>query len=205
MFSFIRVRRARTIVEQATVSLEAGLTALAPAERSATAAIANAMLLSASHRWGKSILEAPQTLPAKTAADIVFELAAVHSDIVAGHLQPLSHRGVEDVSMAQAMRQARACELVLATIGAGLAPDGRTVVRNAWKLLHASRGSANDGVVLLMQYANHAKSSPFPSIPGFKIDRGKAVQLATSIPPFLRAKKPVKTQAKAPLRRETTR
>lgn len=190
MFLFIRIRRARTIVEQIGVNLDQGLIAMSPAERSATLAIANAMLLAASKKWGKGILTAPQNTMRKVAVDIIFDLAAVHSTIINSDISEFNHRGVQDISFSQALRQVKATEIVLATIGCAIVPETKNRVIPAWKTLYNARTHAKDALKLLIQYGKFAKTSPLPSVPGMKIDSQKVLQLATSAPPFLRPKKP---------------
>jgi len=186
MFTFFRARRARSIVEQVGLGLAESMSALSPAERSATLAIANAMLVAGSRKWGRAVLDSPKSLSEKEAMEIIFELAAMQSQVVNGYLAPMRHRGMGDITFAQGMRQTRAAELVIASVGMALVPDAEHRARPAWKVLWNARSEAEHGVSLLLQYASHSKSSPFPRIPGVKMDKAKAMQYATSVPPFLR-------------------
>lgn len=203
MLNFIKVRRARSIVEQVGVDIVDSLSALSPADRAATMAIANAMLLAASKRWGKAVLDAPETIETKSAMTMVFELAAMHQNVVSGYLEPMRHRGMQDVTFAQGVREARAAEIVVATVGMALIPESRQRVVQAWKVLWNARTEAEDGIALLLQFASHSKTSPFPAI-GIRMDKPKAMQFATSIPPFLRPKTPSARPGGAPSQPKAT-
>jgi hypothetical protein len=189
MFRFLRVRRARTVVEQIVPTLLEGLKALPEVERACTMAIANAMLLAAAKERGSQILSDPYSLEAGLASDIVMEMAGIHGGILHEILVPLHKRNMGDVMYAQSMRQIRAMEVVMVTIGGSLAPEVRFYAREGWKILWSGRNHGEDAASTLIQFAKHARSRPLPSIPGKQITRADIVRLAASVPPFLRKKK----------------
>lgn len=212
MFNFFKVRRARTVIEQVGVGLEEGLSAMPPAERSAILAIANSMLLAAAAQHGKDVINNPFGLSTSVSVALVFELASTQTAIIDGFIEPMRDRGMGDVIFAQAMRQVRAVELVLATIGVSLVPEMKQKAVHGWKILWNARPHAADGVALLQQYASHSRSRPLADVPNMTMDGNRVRSLASSVPPFLRSKKPASvakparpTTKTAPQRREAAR
>lgn len=189
MLNFLRVRRARTIVEQIGPGLAGNLQLLPEVDRSGTMAIANAMLLASAAEWGDGVVTDPYGLSRDTAMTIIFELAEQQSRILHEVLIPLEKRSMDDVIYAQAMRQIRALETVAITVGVAVEPTIKPHAVSAWKVMWLSRAYAEDAARVLVQYSKHSKSRPIPVIPGKKIGGTELVGLAQTLPPFLRKKK----------------
>lgn len=194
MFGFLRERRARTIVAQVCPDLADGIGMLSPVDRAGVLAIANALLEVTAEAWGKEVLRKPASLGKDTISDIVCKLADHHSRVLKELLEPLSDRGMEDISYAQAMREIRASEIVIATLGAPLTGTKQPSVAQSWKLLWAARGEAAEAAQTLMRYAKHAGADP---VPRTKARRGPPKQddiarLASTLPPFFQKRRPAK-------------
>ena len=197
MLSFFRRRRARTIVEHVRSSLMAGLTALSGPDRAAVMAIANALIDVASDKWGAAVATRPMALEPDRAADIVVALSESHERVFEERLQPIAGRGMEDIAFAQSMRQLRAYELVIATLGAAAADKSSgAVVGEAWKLLWLARGNAEQGAEELRRFSKFANADPVPRSNKLRrrAELADLVRLSTTLPAFF-LKKPVKRKA----------
>ena len=194
MLNFLRVRRARTIVEQIAPGLADNLKLLPEIDRAGTMAIANAMLMASAERWEDGVVTNPYALPRNVAMEIVFSLAEQQSRILHEVLIPLESRSMDDVLYAQAMRQIRALEVVAVTVGVAIEPQVKQYAVAAWKVMWMARNLGEDAARVLVQYSKHSKSRPLPEIPGKKIGFAELVELTRALPPFLRKKKPAKRQ-----------
>ena len=191
MLSFFRRRRARTIVEHVRSSLMAGLAALSGPDRAAVMAIANALIDVAAERWGAAVANRPMTLDPDLASEIVVALSESHERVFEERLQPISNRGMEDVAFAQSMRQLRAYEVVIATLGAS-----GSVVGEAWKLLWLARDNAAQGAEELRRFSKFADADPVPRSKKLRrrAELADLVRLSTTLPAFF-LKKPAKRKA----------
>jgi hypothetical protein len=150
------------------------------------------MLDVAADQWGQAVLRAPSKLPPDVAAAAVLSLASHHANLVREGLEQMPERGMEDVGFAQAMRETRATEVLIATLGTCLneGPKGDTAA--AWGLLWKARQSAPQAAEALRQYGRHAKADPVPRsrkrLQGASL--ADLAKLASSVPPFLAARKP---------------
>lgn len=190
MFGFLRVRRARTIIEQIGPGLADNLAKLPLVDRAATLAIVNAMLLAGGQQWGPKVAQAPHRLTKDTATEVIFELAERQSQVLNDVLIPLQKRNMSDVVYAQAMRQLRALELMIVTMGAAIDPLASRRAVAGWKVLLKARASASEAALVLIQYSQHAKARPLPAIQGKTLTRANLVELAQIAPPFLIKKTP---------------
>lgn len=196
MFKFLRVRRARTVVEQVSSGIAENIALLPPVDRAATLAIANAMLLAAAEPWGKDIVLNPYGLHRDVAVELVFELAQRQTHILNDVLVPLQKRNMDDVLYAQSMRQLRAVEVLISTVGVSIVPEAKDSAIAGWKMMWKARGNAEDAASVLVQFHKHAGSRPLPQIPGRKVGRQELIDLARTVPPFLRKKQQVPEQAR---------
>lgn len=196
MFGFFKERRARAVVQSTLPSLPEGIQLLGRVDRAATLAIANAMLEAGADTWGPQVLRNPNLLPKPACIEAVLVLANHHGQLRTQALEPMQRRNMEDVAYAQAMRELRATELLIGTLGASLVDGRKPAVNEAWKLLWESRDQALDGAKALVDFAKHAKALPVPKAkarPG-KTMGADLVRLASTLPPFLR-RKPAKAAA----------
>lgn len=188
MFKAMKARRARSVVEQVSAGIEAGIAALPAAERSAAMAICNAILKASGDHYGRKYEADPQSMPRDMAVEVVRDLAATHSSVLKEVLLPMHKRNMDDVIFAQAMRQVRALEVAILTFGTAFVPEVRVVCRQSWKSLWQARGNAKIAADLLIQFHKHAGSRPLPRFGSGKVSRNELVELARTVPEFLRAK-----------------
>ncbi len=130
-------------------------------------------------------------------ADIVVALSESHERVFEERLQPIAGRGMEDIAFAQSMRQLRAYELVIATLGAAAADKSSgAVVGEAWKLLWLARGNAEQGAEELRRFSKFANADPVPRSKKLRrrAELADLVRLSTTLPAFF-LKKPVKRKA----------
>lgn len=195
MFGYFKRNRAKVVVQSVMPGLREGIQSLAPVDRAATLAIVNAMMEAAADQWGQGVLTAPTKIPRDTAAQAVVSLAAHHAKLVRDGLGRMQDRGMGDVAYAQAMRETRATEMLIATIGSCLHEGSKEEVAAAWGLLWKARGSTAEAAETLRDYARHAKVDPVPRSRRRLHAAGRAdlERLASSVPPFLRPRKPAAT------------
>lgn len=197
MLSFFRRRRARTIVEHVRSSLMAGLTALSGPDRAAVMAISNALIDVAAERWGAAVANRPMTLNPDLSAEIVVALSESHERVFEERLEPIANRGMDDIAFAQSMRQLRAYEVVIATLGAAAADKSSgSVVGEAWKLLWLARENAAQGAEELRRFSKFADADPVPRSKKLRrrAELADLVRLSTTLPAFF-LKKPAKRKA----------
>lgn len=189
-FGFLRVRRARTVVEGVIPSVPEGVQLLSRVDRAATLGIANSMLQVGAEEWGDEVLQAPARMQPRRAAEAVLVLAGHHVRLRTEALEPMQRRNMDDIAYAQAMRELRAVELVIATLGAVLLDTKPAGTRAAWKLLWDARDRHLDGAKALADFARHAKASPVlrPKSRRGKLTPAELVTLCSTLPPFLSAK-----------------
>lgn len=192
IFDYFRARRARSVVLNTLPSLPESVRLLSPVDRAATLAIANAMILVAADTWGTAAKSNPSSLKRKATAEMVMVLAAHHITLVRERLEPMQKRNMQDIAYSQAMREIRATELLICTMGASLVEGRKPGVAESWKLLIEARAHAVEGAKALAAFARHAKVPPLPQSKtiGKKLSGEILVKLASSPPPFLARKKP---------------
>lgn len=191
LFGFLKERRARSVVEGVLPALPEGVQLLGRADRAATLAIANAMLEVAAASWGPDALRDPAALPKRTAAEAVLVLAGHHVRLRTEQLEPMQRRNMDDIAYSQAMRQLRATELLIGTLGGCLLDSKPAGVRASWKMLWEAREHAVEGGRTLAAFMRHARARPVPackSAPG-KLTAADLVRLCSTLPPFLRPRK----------------
>ncbi len=162
LFGFLKERRARSVVEGVLPSLPEGVQLLGRADRAATLGIANAMLEVAGSTWGGEALRDPASMPRRAAAEAVLVLAGHHVRLRTEQLEPMQRRNMDDVAYAQAMRQLRATELLIGTLGGCLLDARPAGVRASWKMLWDAREHAVDGGKALAAFMRHARARPVP-------------------------------------------
>ena len=197
-FGFFKERRARAVVQNTMPSLPEGIQLLAPVERAATLAIANAMLEAGADAWGPGVLKSPSALAKGVAVEAVLVLAAHHGRLRES-LESMQRRNMDDVAYSQAMRELRATEVLIGTLGAVLVEGRKPPVNEAWKLLWSARDQSLAGAKALAEFYHHTKASPVPRSkvrPG-KLKAADLVLLASTLPPFLQ-KRPAKPAARKP-------
>lgn len=196
MFKALRARRARSIVEQVSAGMEAGIDSLPAVERAGAMAICNAILKASADHYGREVETSPQSLHRDRAVEIVSELAATHASVLQGVLLPLRKRNMDDVIFAHAMRQVRALEVMIVTYGSAFVPEVRQVCRDSWKSLWLAREHAETAADLLIQFHRHAGSRPLPKYGSGKVSRSELIELARTVPIFLKSK-PASPKSKA--------
>lgn len=195
MFGFLHERRARTIAAQVAPALTAGLRRMSPVERAGTLAIANAMLEVCADTWGDRARSAPLTLPRDTVVAIIRQLGDGHARVVHEGVIP-AQPDASGGSQAQAIRQMRAFEILIATFAMRLSPDYKAHAVGAWKLLASARTEAREAARALALFAKATGAEPVPrSRRRPAAPRAEDYQaLASTLPPFL-------TRSKAGARR----
>lgn len=201
MFSFFRfgVRRARTIVQHVMSGLERGVQDLSPVDRAAVLSIVNGLIDLTADKWGEQVASDPGSIKPEVLADIVIKLAETHSRTLVERLEPVQERGMGDVSYAQAMRQVRAFEVTIATLGRYLIDGSLDPLTRSWKLLAASRSNANEAAISMMRFAALSHSDPVPTSRRLRgpVKEADVVRLATSLPLFLTKRRPAPAPVKS--------
>ena len=200
MFSFFKERRARTIVQQVKTDLVRGIQDLSPVDRAAVLSLVNTLIDLSADKWGPAVAVKPVTLRRDIAADIVTKLADSHSRVLTERLEPVQRRGMKDVTYAQAMRQIRAYEVTIATLGIVLLDGPKDAVAQVWKLLWASRDHAAEAAASMMRFGAQAGIDPLPLSRRLRgpIKAADIERLASSLPAFLsRSKKSVRAEKPA--------
>lgn len=187
MFSFFRQRRARTIVQQVKTDLVRGVQDLSPVDRAAVLALVNSLIDLSADKWGQAVALKPASLKPDVAADIVGKLADSHSRVLIERLEPVQRRGMKDVTYAQAMRQIRAYEVAIATLGIVLLDGPKDAVAQAWKLLWASRNHAAEAAASMMRFGAQAGIDPLPLSRRLRgpVKEADVERLASTLPVFL--------------------
>ncbi|MGY3582443.1 hypothetical protein ACVIGB_000633 [Bradyrhizobium sp. USDA 4341] len=179
-------RRARAAVDAATLVVRT-MSSLPAAERSAVMIVAHAMLRDAAVDYGKDIVANPTKLPKTDLAEILARLGATHRKLSAS-LAAVADHVAGDVVYKGTLRQIRATEVVIVTVG--MAWDKALLVpaRQAWKAMWAARTHAVDGVRLIMafQAAMHERALPESQAGGPE----HMARLATTLPAMFRPKTP---------------
>ena len=188
-------RRARDAIEAAALVVRT-VSALPPAERSAVMIVAHAMLRDAAVDYGKEILGNPTRVPKTELAEILGRLGAAHRKL-SGSLAAVADHVSGDVVYKGTLRQMRATEVVIVTVG--MAWDKALLVpaRQVWKSLWAARTHAVEAVRLVMafQTAMHERALPAGQAGGPE----QMAQLATTLPAMFRPKTAAGAAAKTPV------
>ncbi|AOG03476.1 hypothetical protein BSY19_5114 (plasmid) [Bosea sp. RAC05] len=193
-------------MQQVNTDLVRGLQDLSPVDRAAVLSLVNALIDLAADKWGPGVAVKPAGIKRDVAADIVAKLASSHSRVLTERLEPVQKRGMKDMTYAQAMRQIRAYEVVIATLGVCLSEGPKDAVMQAWKLLWASRAHAGEAAASMMRFGTHAGIDPLPLSRRLRgpIKSADVERLASTLPTFLMRKKsnpvakpPARTAVKA--------
>lgn len=177
-------RRARAAIDAASLVVRT-ITAAPAAERSAVMIVAHAMLRDAAGDYGKDILGNPMRLPKTDLAEILARLGATHRKLSAS-LAAVADHVAGDVVYKGTLRQIRATEVVIVTVG--MAWDRALLVpaRQVWKAMWAARTHAVEGVrlVVAFQSAIHERALPESQSGGPE----HMARLATTLPAMFRPK-----------------
>ena len=177
-------RRARGAVDAAALVVRT-ISALPAAERSAVMIVAHAMLRDAAIDYGKEVLSNPTKLPKVELAEILARLGASHRKLSAS-LAAVADHVSGDVVYKGTLRQIRATEVVIVTIGMGWDKALLVPARQVWKCMWTARTHAVEAVrlVLAFQSAMHERALPESQAGGPE----KMVVLATTVPAMFRTK-----------------
>lgn len=185
---FFKKRRVRTIVDQSLPTLERRLRGLSSGEKAATLAVANAMIVALSRETGLPIATDPKSIAPDDAVKLVSGLAQSHVVLVE-KVKSFGEK-VSRTVVSQMLREAHATEIVMTTASVCLDPARMPAVRAAWKVLFEGRAHARGAVPLLGAFMKESGGrSPLASVSTRRWKTSEIVQLASSVPPFLRPKK----------------
>lgn len=184
-------RRARGAVDAASLVVRT-ISALPPAERSAVMIVAHAMLRDAAKDYGKEVLSNPTKLPKTDLAEILARLGVSHRKLSAS-LAAVADHVSGDVVYKGTLRQIRATEVVIVTVGIGWDKALLVPARQVWKSMWTARTHAVEAVRLVMafQTAMHERALPASQAGGPE----QMVLLATTVPAMFRTKAPASKSA----------
>lgn len=178
-------RRAREAVEECLPTLVRSLEALDGPERAATMIVAHAIWRDAADEYGQGFIERPSRIPKRDVVSFLARLARAKRRLV------LSVESVVDLKASDpmylgTMRQLRATEVMLTTLGSAVVPAAPKTAVRCWQVLWEGRRHAVSAVRLLRSFEIATKTAALPSSQSGRPD--DMAQLATRLPPALRRK-----------------
>jgi hypothetical protein len=166
-------------------------------ERAAVMIVAHAMLRDASIEYGAALISRPTAIARPVLLEFVARLGTAHRKLGAS-AEVVSGRSSDDMILQGVLRQLRATEIVIITVGVVLNRSLAGAVREVWKTLWAARGNAVDAVRLLKEFERVMNERALPA--SQPRDPERMARLATTLPAMFKASAPkagVKTGAKA--------
>jgi FAD/FMN-containing dehydrogenase len=184
-------RRARDAIDVAQPALARTVAGMEMAERAAVMIIAHAMLRDATQDYGMAVIANPSKLRKEKVAEFLTRLGRAHRRLTAS-LDAVSEHVAGDLVYAGVLRQIRATEVVIVTVGMAFDRTLVAVVKQTWRGLWQARTHAVDGVRRIQSFerAMHERALP-ASQPK---DPEKMARLATRLPEMF---KPVSQAGKS--------
>lgn len=172
-------RRARDAIDVAQPALARTIAGMEMAERAAVMIIAHAMLRDATQDYGMAVIANPSKLRKEAVTEFLTRLGTAHRRLTAS-LDAVSEHVAGDLVYAGVLRQIRATEVVIVTVGIAFDRTLIAVVKQTWRGLWQARTHAVDGVRLIQSFerAMHERALP-ASQPK---DPEKMARLATRLP-----------------------
>jgi hypothetical protein len=179
----INERRARYAIDVAQPALARTVAGMEMAERAAVMIIAHAMLRDATQDYGPAVVANPSKLRKEAVVEFLTRLGGAHRKLTAS-LDAVSEHVAGDLVYAGVLRQMRATEVVIVTVGIAFDRTLVPLVKQVWRGLWQARTHAVDGVRLIRSFerAMHERALP-ASQPK---DPEKMARLATRLPEMFR-------------------
>ena len=180
-------RRAQTAVDTAQPTLARTVAGMDLAERAALMIVAHAILRDATQDYGMAVVANPSKLPREKVVELLSRLGAAHRRLTVS-LDAVSEHVSGDIVYAGVLRQVRATEVAIVTVGVGFDRTLIPVVKQTWRWLWQARTHAVDGVRLIRAFERAISDRALPA--SQPKDPEKMARLATRLPEMFRPSKP---------------
>lgn len=184
-------RRARDAIDAAQPALARTVAGMEMSERAAVMIIAHAILRDATQDYGAAVVANPMKLSRERVTELLTRLGGSHRRLTAS-LDAVSEHVAGDEVYGGVLRQIRATEVAIVTVGMAFDRTLVALVKQVWRGLWQARTHAVDGVRLIQTFerAMHERALP-ASQPK---DPEKMARLATRLPEMFRPVRPPQAQ-----------